>query len=416
MKDSFMKLTYFHSFFISFSLALVSVFLPLYFYINNINLESIGIIFAVSIFVRQLVKLLSGYYSLKINKKYILNLAFLLFIICNIILIYTIKLEILYFRSTLYGIAAGILWPTLLSIHWLNTPSNKLSYYNAKRSFFRYTGLILAPAIGGLIVYFYDFNLLFKISTYLLGFNFIINNKYDFSNKSIHKKTTFIKEYREIFRTQGFKLLSLLNSIRAIYEVLFMTFILIVLKNIGLTFTQITLFITLSYVFVLPFQSKIGYMSDKFHSKYLLIPGFLISGLSLIIFSQSDTLTLLFLSTVGILVSSLMLARPMYVRLSEITKNKVSEGIALLDTISYSSSAILLVVFSNLSKYVDLKLIIQDIGIFVTIVGIILIMFHRKLFWKTKNYKKRKDAYTIINSFDKLIDKYPNIASGFKYR
>ena len=416
MKDSFMKLTYFHSFFISFSLALVSVFLPLYFYINNINLETIGIIFAVSIFVRQLVKLLSGYYSLKINKKYILNLAFLLFIICNIILIYTIKLDILYFRSILYGVAAGILWPTLLSIHWLNTPSNKLSYYNAKRSFFRYIGLILAPAIGGLIVYFYDFNLLFKISTYLLGFNFIINSKYNFSNKSIHKKISFIKEYSEIFRIQGFKLLSLLNSIRAIYEVLFMTFILIVLKNIGLTFTQITLFITLSYVFVLPFQTKIGHISDKFHSKYLLIPGFLISGLSLIIFSQSNTLTLLFLSTVGILVSSLMLARPMYVRLSEITKNKVSEGIALFDTISYSSSAILLVVFSNLSKYMDLKLIIQDIGIFVTLVGILLILFHRKLFWKTKNYKNRKDAYTIINSFDKLIDKYPNIASGFKYR
>ena len=416
MKDSFMKLTYFHSFFISFSLASVSVFLPLYFYINNINLETIGIIFAVSIFVRQLVKLLSGYYSLKINKKYILNLAFLLFIICNIILIYTIKLDILYFRSILYGVAAGILWPALLSIHWLNTPSNKLSYYNAKRSFFRYIGLILAPAIGGLIVYFYDFNLLFKISTYLLGFNFIINSKYNFSNKSIHKKISFIKEYSEIFRIQGFKLLSLLNSIRAIYEVLFMTFILIVLKNIGLTFTQITLFITLSYVFVLPFQTKIGHISDKFHSKYLLIPGFLISGLSLIIFSQSNTLTLLFLSTVGILVSSLMLARPMYVRLSEITKNKVSEGIALFDTISYSSSAILLVVFSNLSKYMDLKLIIQDIGIFVTIVGILLIMFHRKLFWKTKNYKNRKDAYTIINSFDKLIDKYPNIASGFKYR
>ena len=416
MKDSFMKLTYFHSFFISFSLALVSVFLPLYFYINNINLETIGIIFAVSIFVRQLVKLLSGYYSLKINKKYILNLAFLLFIICNIILIYTIKLDILYFRSILYGIASGILWPTLLSIHWLNTPSNKLSYYNAKRSFFRYIGLILAPAIGGLIVYFYDFNLLFKISTYLLGFNFIINNKYNFSNKSIHRKISFIKEYSEIFRTQGFKLLSLLNSIRAIYEVLFMTFILIVLKNIGLTFTQITLFITLSYVFVLPFQTKIGHISDKFHSKYLLIPGFLISGLSLIIFSQSNTLTLLFLSTVSILVSSLMLARPTYVRLSEITKNKVSEGIALLDTIAYASSAILLVVFSNLSKYMDLKLIIQDIGIFVTLVGILLILFHRKLFWKTKNYKNRKDAYTIINSFDKLIDKYPNIASGFKYR
>ena len=108
-----MKLTYFHSFFISFSLALVSVFLPLYFYINNIKLESIGIIFAVSIFVRQLVKLLSGYYSLKINKKYILNLAFLLFIICNIILIYTIKIDILYFRSILYGIVNSLVEYTL---------------------------------------------------------------------------------------------------------------------------------------------------------------------------------------------------------------------------------------------------------------------------------------------------------------
>ena len=417
MNNKFMNLTYFHNFYISFSLALVSVFLPLYFYNNNINIESIGIIFGITLLITQLTKLISGYYSLKIDKKYILDFSFLLFIICNIILIYTKELNILYLRSILYGISVGVLWPTLLSIFWTNTPSNKLSYYNSMRSITRYLGLILAPIVGGIIVYLYNFITLFKFSTFLLLFSFILNRKYDTKIKSSKKSSSsFFKEYNSILKLKGFKLLALLNTIRSFYEIIFMTFVLIILKNLNFEFWQITLFITLSYIFILPFQNKIGLLSDKYHSKYLLIPGFLIAGLSLIIFSITDQIILLILSSGGILISSVMLARPMYVRLSEISKNKVSEGIALFDVLSYSSSAIALVIISKLANPSNLKIILEDIGIFIVLVGFILILFHRKLFWKTHNYKNRKDAYTIINSFDKLIDKYPNLSSGFKYR
>jgi len=416
MNNNFMKLTYLHSFYISFSLALVSVFLPLYFYNNNINLESIGLIFAISIITRQFVKLLSGYYSLKINKKYILDLAFIFFILCNLILITTIKIEFLYLRSILYGMAAGILWPTLLSIHWLNTPSNKLSYYNAKRSIHRYIGLISAPIVGGLIVYFYSFYYLFILSTLLLFLSFFIHRKYKLDKFKKISKIGFFNEYISIYKIKGFKLLTLLNTIRAIYEILFMTFILIVLKDMNYEFWMITLFITISYLFVLPFQTKIGILSDRFHSKYLLIPGFIIAGLCLIIFSITDLIYLLLLSTVGVLVSSLMLARTMYVRLSEITKNKVSEGLALFDVISYTISSLFLIIFSKIAESFNIKYILQDLGIFIVLVGLILILFHRKLFWKTNNYKNRKDPYLFINSFDKLIDKYPSLSTGFKYR
>ena len=154
----------------SLSNSLIYVFLPLYYFQLGINLVNIGAIVALSVIATNIAKIYGGSLADNFNRKRIMIWSAILMVLTNFSLIFFTSEIFFILRGIIFGLAYAMFVPSYTSYVWDISEKTKLATHNAIRSIYQYSGLILAPPIGGLIIYLYGFKILFIIS--VLGYNF----------------------------------------------------------------------------------------------------------------------------------------------------------------------------------------------------------------------------------------------------
>ena len=402
----------------SLSNSLIYVFLPLYYFHLGINLGSIGAIVALSLIATNIAKFYGGSLADNFNRKKTMIWSSGLMILTNLSLLFFTSELFFILRGIIFGIAYAMFFPSYSSYVWDISQKTKLATHAAIRSIYRYSGLIIAPVIGGLIIYLYGFKVLFIVSV-LIGIYsiYLINSITEFKHRD--KLPTFGKiweNYHKIGMTPGFTFLSFIHLAKVSFGLIWHTFILIYLINIvGYDFWQAGLVITGAYVILLPFQIPLGQLSDKFHSKWLIIPGFILLGISMKLFFVYTHFLAYVLAGGGVAIGLLAIGRPIYVRLAEMTPDrKHGKALALFEAISWGLAAIMLFYVSELAESRSIFFVINHGGSLAIGIGLILIAFHRKISWKYGNYLKRHHMIRLYTPIDKFVDSFPMISKGFK--
>ncbi len=412
------KITNAISFLMSFSGALVFVFLPLYFYHVGVNLVNIGIIIAISVVVTNIVKLIAGSFVDYYDRRNVMLVGGIIMAIANLSLAFFVSETFFILRGIAYGIGAAIFYPAYISYVWDISEIKRLSTYGAIRSAFRHLGLVVAPLVGGLIIYLFGFKELFYTSFIVgistLGLLFMLT--YTKHKNKLPDFSKIIQNYRSILITRGFTLLSLIRLIRSSAQLIWATFILIYLRSVvGYDFWQAGLVIMGSSIVLLPFQLPVGRFSDKFHSKWLIIPGFLMIGTFMKLFFTVEHILAYTLMAGGVAIGFLAIDRPIYVRLAEMTPtNKHGQAIAIFESITWGLAAIALFYAGEFAELLSIREVISYVSSFVLGVGAVLIAFHRKITWKYGNYLRRHHLVRLYTPIDQIIDSFPEFSKGFK--
>jgi len=379
---------------------------------------NIGTIIALSVIATNITKLYAGSLADNFNRKRIMLTGASIMTLTNFSLLFFTSELFFIIRGIIFGIAFAVFIPSYSSYAWDISEKTKLSTHNAIRSIYRYLGRILAPPIGGLLIYLYGFNALFLTSVLVgIGVLFLINSLTDFKHKNkLPVLSKIVDTYRNIAITEGFAILSFVHLVKAIFDLIWYTFILIYLKNvIGYDFWQAGLVITGSYLLLLPFQMPLGRLSDKFHSKWLIIPGFIVLGLSMKLFFMFEYFLSYVVSAGGVAISLLAIGRPIYVRLAEMTPDSEhGQALALFEAISWGLAAIVLFYVGKLAEKTSILEVMNSSATFALGTGLILIIFHRKIRWKYGNHLKRHHFMKLYTPIDRFVDSFPTLARGFK--
>jgi MFS family permease len=402
----------------SLSNSLIYIFLPLYYFQLGINLVNIGAIVALSVIATNVAKIYGGSLADNFNRKKIMIWSAIAMTITNFSLLFFTSELYFISRGIIFGLAYAMFIPSYSSYVWDISEKTKLATHNAIRSIYRYSGLILAPPIGGLIIYLYGFNALFILSV-LIGIYsiYLINLFSEFKHKNKLPKLEKIWEnYHKIGITPGFTFLSLIHMIKVAFGLIWHTFILIYLKNIiGYDFWQAGLVITGAYLILIPFQIPLGHLSDKFHSKWLIIPGFILLGISMKLFFVYAHFLSYVIAAGGVSIGLLAIGRPIYVRLAEMTPDsKHGKALALFEAISWGLAAIILFYVAELAESKSIFFVMNGAGSFAIGIGLILIAFHRKIRWRYGNHFRRHHFMKLYTPIDRFVDSLPLISKGFK--
>jgi MFS family permease len=170
-----------------------------------------------------------------------------------------------------------------------------------------------------------------------------------------------------------------------------------------------------SSIVLLPFQLPVGRFSDKFHSKWLIIPGFLMIGTFMKLFFTVEHILAYTLMAGGVAIGFLAIDRPIYVRLAEMTPtNKHGQAIAIFESITWGLAAIALFYAGEFAELLSIREVISYVSSFVLGVGAVLIAFHRKITWKYGNYLRRHHLVRLYTPIDQIIDSFPEFSKGFK--
>ena len=406
------------SFFMSLSRSLVTIFLPLYFYHIGINLVNIGIIVAVSVVATNIAKLFAGSFVDYYDRRRVMFTGGLIMALANLSLVFFTTELFFITRGIIFGIGASIFYPAYLSYVWEISAKSKLSTYNAVRSVYRVLGVILAPLLGGLIIFLFGFITLFYTSFFIgIGTLSLLFFLTDIKHKNkIPSVSKIIENYQSILITRGFALLSFIKLIQSSITIIWYTFILIYLRNIaGYEFWQAGLIVMLSSMVLLPFQLPVGRFSDNFHSKWLIIPGFFMIGFFMSLFFMFDHILAYALAMGGFAVGILLIYRPMYVRVAEMTPNsKHGQAIAIFETLTWGLAAIALFYAGEFAELYSIKAVMLFLSSFSIGIGLILVAFHRKISWKYGNHLRRHHLVRLYTPIDQIIDSFPEFSKGFK--
>jgi len=406
------------SFLMSFSGALVFVFLPLYFYHVGVNLVNIGVIVAISVVATNIVKLIAGSFVDYYDRRNIMLVGGIIIAFTNLSLAFFVSEIFFILRGIAYGIGAAIFYPAYISYVWDISVKRHLSTFGAIRSTYRHLGLILAPLIGGLIIYLFGFITLFYTSFIVgiltMGLLFMLTD-IKHTNK-LPKISKIVHNYKSILITKGFTLLSFIRLIRSSAQLIWATFILIYLKSVvGYDFWQAGLVIMGSSVILLPFQLPLGRFSDNFHSKWLIIPGFLFIGIFMKLFFMFDHILSYIIMAGGVAIGFLAIDRPIFVRLAEMTPDdKHGQAIAIFESITWGLAAIALFYAGEFAELFSIRTVMTYLSSFSIGIGLVLVAFHRKISWKYGNHLRRHHLVRLYTPIDQIIDSFPEFSKGFK--
>ncbi len=406
------------SFLMSLSRSLVVIFLPLYFFHIGINLVNIGIIVAASVIATNIAKLFAGSFIDYYDRRRIMFTGGLIMAFANLSLVFFTTELFFITRGILFGVGAAIFYPAYISYAWDLYSKSRLSAYNAVRSFYRVLGVILAPLLGGLIIFLFGFITLFYTSFFIgigtLSLLFLLTDiKHRNKLPSVSK---IIENYQNILITKGFALLAFIKLIQSSITIIWYTFILIYLRDVaGFEFWEAGLVVMLSSIVLLFFQLPIGRFSDNFHSKWLIVPGFFMLGIFMRLFFMFDHILSYTLTMGGFAVGVLLIYRPMYVRVAEMIPNsKHGQAIAIFETLTWGLAAIALFYAGEFAEVYSIRAVMLFLSSFSIGIGLILVAFHRKISWKYGNYLRRHHLVRLYTPIDQLIDSFPELSKGFK--
>ena len=117
----------------------------------------------------------------------------------------------------------------------------------------------------------------------------------------------------------------------------------------------------------------------------------------------------------GFAVGILLIYRPMYVRVAEMTpSSKHGQAIAIFETLTWGLAAIALFYAGEFAEVSSIRVVMMFLSSFSIGIGLILVAFHRKISWKYGNHLRRHHLARLYTPIDELVDSFPEISKGFK--
>lgn len=261
---------------------LVSSFLPIYLDLQGISLINIGLVFAFGAMIAGILRFPVGTITDRVGRKPLMligAIGYPLFAI-GVILSHntaqfvSVKLLIEIFGALFWTAFWAYIYDTLRRGH----EGRDISYAKIILG----GGSALAPFIGGLIIAYYGFTHLFYLAAAVGLVNIlfvwlILREREKSTHEAISKlEKDMIKEYKHIINIRKFRTYLMIGVLHNIVWVIWWVYMPIYLKNIGFGFQQIGIMLSGVHILYILSMYPIGKAIDKFPSKYLIIPGFLI--------------------------------------------------------------------------------------------------------------------------------------------
>jgi len=379
---------------VALSFGLVSSFLPIYLNQQGISLLNIGLIFAFGAMIAGIFRFPIGKVTDKIGRRPIMLLGAIGYPVfaLGIILSNTtadfisIKLLIEIFGALFW---TGF-WAYVYDMLHKGHEGRELAW--SKIIMFGLSGA-LAPFIGGYIIALYGFTPLFYLAALVGLINIIFiwmivkDCKRTLQPLETIKKFEheLVDEYKHIINIKKFRVYLSIGILHNIVWAIWYVYMPIYLMNEGMAIQQIGIMISLLYVSYMITMYPLGKLIDKFPSKYLIIPGFLLmwlAGYSFLMFKDFAKLTL---SRVAMGFGLDLTWEPMAARLTHITsKQQHGSTIGLFKAINAVAIGLTTVAAGYLSGIFGIKEVLWGASSLSLVIGLALIFVHNGLMQKGK--------------------------------
>jgi MFS transporter, DHA1 family, multidrug resistance protein len=371
------------------SFTLVSSFLPIYLDMQGISLSSIGFIFAFGAMVAGILRFPIGTITDRIGRRPLMLLGAIGYPIFAIGVLssttstefVTVKLLIEIFGAVFWT----AFWAYIYDIIHRGKEGRDLSYSNMLIGIHA----VLAPAIGGFVIAYYAFSYLFYLSIAIGFINiifiaFIINEKVYNTRESVQQiREDIVNEYRDIMSIKKFRIYLAIGSLHNITWAIWYVYMPIYLRNIGVSFQQIGIILAAMGLVAISTQYPIGKLIDKFPSKYLIIPGFILVWMSGYIFLAVQDFAGIVLSRASMSFGFSLRWNPLVARLSHITSRKEHGGITgLFRAGNALTVGVVTVIAGYLSEIYGIKAILWGASTFSLLIAFILLFINTGLMQK----------------------------------
>lgn len=249
----------------SFAISLISVFIPIYFYILEIDIKTIFLLYAIMSFFHIIASIFSVKLSAKYGYKHLIILSQPFLIIFLILLLFLEQdPSLAIFVNIFYGIYSGTFWPSFHAafsdVSDKGKKGSEAAYANILATLFS----SIAPFVGGLIALYFGFTYLF-----LAAIIFVILSTIPLLlTKEIKEASIF--DYKLIFKHKikdglgyfGYGLLARISGV--VWPLILFLFILDDFASLGLITTVLLIFSLLSNFIV-------GKFFDSNKNKYVSV-------------------------------------------------------------------------------------------------------------------------------------------------
>ncbi len=304
-----------------FSLSLATSFLPIYLDTLGISLTSIGLIFAVAAIAAGIIRFPLGNFVDKHGKKPLLLLGAIGYPIFAIGLSFAWQTSHFVLLKLFVDLFAAVFWVAFWAYLFNILTRGEEGRQLGMRNFASGVGLVLAPLLAGIIIQNYGFITLFYLSAIISSISlFIILLIREPKTERIEKD--MFEEYQSLIHKQKFRFILLVAVLHNIVWAIWYIYMPIYLKGLGLSMALIGGLISVNYLAYTLNSYPIGKMVDKFHSYYLIIPGFFIVSMMGYVFLQVSSYVYLVLSRAVMGFGMNIEWNPLVARLTHLTPKK----------------------------------------------------------------------------------------------
>ncbi len=359
----------------------------------GVSLASIAVVYALSYFVLGFVRLPAGAFADFYSKKLLL-LASLMGVpiyIYGMTLASTAQHFIL--LKILFAAIFGLFWTPLMGIFLDKVRAGAVGSELAKRSVVAAVAGALAGLGAGVFIDSFGFISLFRLALIisfvpiLLGF--LVTEEKMKRRFPSFKETE--QEYREIILTKGFLLLLAFGLIQSAVFAVWLIYTPIYLSNnIGLSMSMIGLLFAINSAASIPIHIPRGKLTDKFHAKWLIIPGFFLAWFSGYAFLRMKDFIGLVVSRYGVRLGLDLIWSPSAARVAEMTtKEKHAGASALFYSLGNFGAGFAALVAGYMISFVGVRSTLSYFINVLLIFGFAAFLFHKYMRWKYRFHYKR---------------------------
>lgn len=380
-------------FFYSLTIALTNTFLPIYMSLLGISFSSIGIIYAISAFASGMTRFTAGPIADFYSKKWLIFASLL----GLPLYIYGIRLASIpqefIFLKIFMAIIGGIFWTAIMGLFLDKIKMGTVGTNIAKRHIWGAVGSAVAGLGAGVLIDLIGFKNMFLVAELIsfvpLSLTILLSEKSN--NKRMPTLMDAEQEYKDVLTKKGFILLlsfGLMQSAATIIWVIYMPIYLS--ESIGLTASLIGVLFFANSIGKMFFHIPRGKLIDKFHAKWLIIPGFFIAWISGTIFLLIKNFIGLILFKFGFWMGNDFVWQASISRVSEMTSKKKHAGaVGLYYALTQFGMGISALVAGYMVKYIGIRKTMLYFTSSLFIFGILAWMVHKHLTWRYGNYYRR---------------------------
>ncbi len=381
---------------VMFSFLLIINFFPIYLNQLGVSFTEIGIIFAVAGIITGLLRYPMGTMVDKYGKKPIILLgaigypifAFGLTLAHSTTSFILLKLFVDIFGAVFWT----AYWVFLFSLIKRGNEGRQISFRNIAYG----SAAILAPLVAGFVIADYGFNTLFYLSavigTISIGLIALIKEP-----RIQHIEESLKKEFDVLMNKAKFRFLTIVGVLHNVTWIIWWIYMPIYLQQeLNFTIPQVGIVLSALWLTYVLTAYPLGRMIDKFHSYYLIIPGFFVFAVLGHLFLVTSNFIYLALVRSAMGFSMDLRWQPLTARLTHVTpKREHGAAVGLFRAINTTSAGVVALAAGYFATTLGLKTILWAGAAASFIFGIILIVFYKQLAGRGKPLLHRH--HTVLN-------------------